>query len=493
MFNTIKSRFIIISISFIIIAVGLPMLFLVNQFRANFHQRSQIMLEATLDIFENGMQNVMMLGKDKNIQQIVERIASNQNVDHMRIFEEDGTIRYSSENGEIGQNIMYIAPHHVNDDFAKTRGREIRILEDFHAYSAFEAIVNHPECQTCHQEKEVIAYMDVDTHLTRAERTFYTGTLHMIFLGIAVILILTLGLLYLFNKFINKPIKNFIGALYRVEGGDLSTRLKVQRRDEFGILNSHFNNMVNEIESSREKIVELHNEQLRHADKLVTLGELTAQMAHDINNYTGIILSRSDYLLLEAERNQDLKKYNTDIEVIQNEIQKISKITRNVLRHSKKKEIKFTNVDLKNSIDNSLLIIEPIIKKKNIAVNKSFESDNTIIFGDPTEVEQLLTNLFINAADAIEENGHILIAVREFSGKIVIEIEDDGVGMDQSTKRNMFSPFFTTKELDKGTGLGLYIVKNICDQHGAELECISDINEGTKFIIKFPLNGAHND
>ncbi len=489
MFKTIKSKFILISISFIIVAVGIPLFVLVYQFRANFHQRSQVMLEATLDMFDNGMDNVMLLGKDKDIQKIVMRIAGNRNVDHIRIFDETGRIHYSSDENERGRNIMVVAPAHIEDDFAIKREREIRILDDFHAYSAFEPIINKPECSTCHSENQVIAYMDVDTHLTRAEQTFYTGTIHLIFLGAAVILVLTLGLVYLFNHFINIPIKIFINALYKVEGGDLSTRLAVKRRDEFGILNSKFNNMVGEIASSRAKIVELHNEQLRHADKLVTIGELTAQMAHDINNYTGIILSRSDYLLLESERNGELSKFSRDIEVIQNEIQKISKITRNVLRHSKKKEVTFTGLDIAQIIDNSFLVIEPVIKKKNIQIEKIVNGENGLIFGDATEIEQIFTNLFLNAADAIDEEGSIKVTITLEAENVVVCVEDNGIGMDAETKKNIFSPFFTTKDSDKGTGLGLYIVKTICEQHKGEVTCESTPGKGTKFIIKFPTHG----
>ncbi|MBU1096136.1 MAG: HAMP domain-containing histidine kinase [Bacteroidetes bacterium] len=485
--KTIKSKFIFISITFIIFAVGLPMHFLVKQFRENFHQRSQLMLEATLDMLDNGMDNVMMLGKQKNVQIIVERIAENNNVNHIRIYNKDGKIKYSSEISEIGKNIFKVAPKHVPLDFAARTKRSVRILEDFHAYAAFEPIINKPECQSCHKQEGPLAFLDVDTHLTKAEISFYTGTLHLIFLGVAVIIVLTLGLLFLFNVYVNKPIQTFIGALDSAKEGNLTTRLKVERDDEFGKLNLHFNNMVSEIESSREKINELHNEQLRHVDKLATVGELTAQMAHEINNYTGIILTRSDYLLLESENNGELLKFSEEIKVIQKEIEKISNITKNVLRHSKKRKMNFINVNLKEVIDQSIKIFEPVFRKNGIEIIKEYIDDEIYVYGDASLLEQVFANLFGNAIDAIKTEGTIKISITAENEIIIVSVSDNGQGIDDATRPDIFSPFYTTKEQDKGTGLGLYIVKNICDQHNISIECESQLQKGTTFIVK--LNG----
>ena len=98
----------------------------------------------------------------------------------------------------------------------------------------------------------------------------------------------------------------------------------------------------------------------------------------------------------------------------------------------------------------------------------------------------MFTNILNNAIDAIGENGNITISLKPYEeNHYLLEIHNDGPGMDEHTKKQIFSPFFTTKSADKGTGLGLYIVKNICQNHDAEISCESEMNSGTTFSIKF--------
>jgi signal transduction histidine kinase len=119
-------------------------------------------------------------------------------------------------------------------------------------------------------------------------------------------------------------------------------------------------------------------------------------------------------------------------------------------------------------------------------VNLDLQCHKCNIFGDSSQCEQVVTNLLNNAVDAIGQNGNINITLKP-DGKehCLLQIHDDGPGMDEHTKRQIFSPFFTTKTADKGTGLGLYIVKNICHNHDAEISCESEINSGTTFSIQF--------
>lgn len=486
MFKSIKSKFIILSILFITLSVGIPLHFLVKQFRMNFEQRSELLLSTTLDMLYYGLDNAMMLGPEKDVQSIVEQINSMSQISHIRIFKENGDILYSNDEKEVGENLHVLYPNHIIEQFNTSNRREIKIDETRKAYAAFEPILNKPRCQGCHTEEKIIAYLDVDSHLTQAEINFYTGTFHLIFLGIAVIGLLIVGFIFLFNHFINNHIQTFIKALTNVEEGNLEARLPANRKDEFGVLNRHFNSMVSEIQSSREQIEELHFEQLRHVKKLVTVGELTAQMAHEINNYTAIIFSRTDYLLLESLKLEGLNKFKPDLDVIQNQISKVSKITSNILRHSKKLSSEFKEIDLVPTVNQSLQILEPFLPKKKIILSRNLKVDKAIINGDAQQIEELVINLVNNAVDAIEFDGVIKITLSEENSSYKLEIKDSGSGISPETIKNIFSPFFTTKEVGKGTGLGLYIVNNICKNHKAEISVYSKINDGTSFKITFP-------
>jgi signal transduction histidine kinase len=247
--------------------------------------------------------------------------------------------------------------------------------------------------------------------------------------------------------------------------------------------------MVNKLRESKTRIEELHAEQLQRADRLVTLGELTAEMAHDINNHTAIIMSRADYLNLETTTDKKISDYSEDLNTILYQSNQVSKITGTILRHSKKYPKLNQKIDLVSTVVDCLNILNPLIVKNKIIVTKKIPGNSVIILGDQLDIEQAIMNLLTNAFDAIENDGRIEIVVDKNSdGKIVLSINDNGSGIEPSVLDQIFQPFFTTKSIERGTGLGLYIVKKICDNHSAEITCKSELGIGTTFTIQFKGN-----
>ena len=492
MLKTIKSKFIVLSLVVIILSIGIPIVFLLNQVERNFHERSVLMIEAAIDLMIDGLNNSMMTGDEKNVQKIVEQISNKHSIDHIRIFNEEGKIKYGTITQEIGENITDIEPGHIEKEISNISDRQVYLDKKTDVYKAIQPILVEERCQSCHTGNKIIAYLDVDTDFTKAEIKYYTGSLHLLIFGVVLIILLALGYYLIFNNLINKPLNECRLALDDIEDGNLDIKLSVKGDDEFSVLHNHFNNMLDELKYSREKIDELHYEQLQRADKMVTLGELTATMAHDINNHSAIIMSRADFLLLEAENNFTKKDDVEDLKVINNQIEKISKITGNILKHSKKLSKDFTTVNLVEIVKNSIDMLEPLIKKRNVFIEREFSINEAKIIGDANQLEQVILNLVGNALDALESGGKLKIKIAENSeNKIQLFVKDNGMGIDEESINKIFSPFYTKKEADKGTGLGLYIVQNICKNHNAEVKCESTKDIGTTFTITF--NGGVNN
>jgi two-component system NtrC family sensor kinase len=307
----------------------------------------------------------------------------------------------------------------------------------------------------------------------------------MIFLAIAMLVILFFGFYYIFNHFIRKPLLRFRKALDQVDEGNLNISLPAEKDNEIGVLEGHFNQMVKNLKDSNDQIEAFHFEQLQRADKMVTLGELAAEMAHEINNPAGIVMSRADYLQMMMRKNPADPAYMEDLEVILKQVEKISNITGNILKYSKKLPKNFQSLDLIPVIEDSLSLLGPRLNKKKIKVRTIYQVDKAAISGDPVQMEQVLTNLINNAIDAMDPDDLLSISVSRDDRGLVLVVEDTGAGMDEETEQNIFSPFFTTKTGDKGTGLGLYIVKNILKNHGAAITCRSEAGTGTSFEIIF--------
>jgi signal transduction histidine kinase len=483
MFKSIKSKLIFFSIIFIIVSTGIPIYILIQQFRENFNQRSVVMLDTTLEMLRYGLKN-SMLDQDKNVQTVIDKISSSESVDHIRIFDEEGLVLYSSNKNELNKNLSVIAPNHINTN--EINKKKIRLISELGLYSVTEPILNEAECQSCHQSGQTIAYLDIDTDLTKAETIFYTGSFHMFFLAIAGMIVLGISIYLMFNYLINRPLKRMILAFDKVETGNYDIKLSETKQDEIGTVYKHFNSMVAKLKSSKEKIEELHFERLQRVNRLKTLGELTSQMAHEINNHTAIIMSRADYLELESNNKSNLKEYSEDLQVILDQTNKLATITGNILRHSKKSKNIFEPVNLSSVIERSLQLLNPSLKKKNIHLDLSVNVQDAIIYADALQLEQVLINLINNSIDAIETNGEIKIDISENkSSELVLTITDDGCGIEKENIDQIFSPFYSSKTQDKGTGLGLYIVKNICDNHNIQIDCESEIGKGTKFTLKF--------
>ena len=489
MFSTIKSKFIVFTVLFIILSAGIPTYFLLTQFKKNFQQRSEVMLRTTLRVVNEAIiQEMNLKEKPKDVQRIIDHIAENESIKHIRVLDDNGRIKYSTIAGESGKNIAKFDPHHLpamkelNTDFNRIDKRSV--------FSTTIPLFNEKKCQSCHTQQDVIAFLDVDVKLTSAERAFYTGSLHIVILSLLVVIVLVVGFYFLFNHFINKPLRGFMLALDSIDSGNLDTQLPAKKQDEFGIIEGHFNRMVQNLKESRAKIDEMHFDQLQRADKLVTLGELAAEMAHEINNPAGIIMSRIEYLLLESEDNNNLANYNEDYEVILQQVNKVSNITGSILKYSKKLPKNIQTINLGELVANSIHILDSRIQKHNIQVRQDYSCnkscDRARVLGDPQQIEQIIINILNNAIDSISNSGIIEIGIKcTKEGFIQLSIIDNGTGMSENVRSQIFSPFFTTKSAERGTGLGLYIVKKICDNHQAEIMCFSEEKKGTSFLITF--------
>lgn len=241
--------------------------------------------------------------------------------------------------------------------------------------------------------------------------------------------------------------------------------------------------------------------QLVAADKNITVSEVAAGIAHEINNNITPIIGRAQLLkcVIELIPDKELAKklaFNTDI--IYSQSCKIARITQNLSHLSQPIKIEFKNIDLEKIIRQSVDIMsETAGKIKHFKLDEpdsqftlkfDYQAELPLIKGDSQQLEQVFINLIINAAHAIEEKGKGSLTVGTKSGEdntVIGFVEDTGTGMSSETQEKMWKPFYTTKKKGKGTGLGMAIVKNVVRAHGAEVIVKSKLGEGTRFEIVF--------
>jgi len=227
-------------------------------------------------------------------------------------------------------------------------------------------------------------------------------------------------------------------------------------------------------------------ERLRQADRLATIGQLAAGIAHELNEPLSNILG---YAQLVAAELQTGSSMSNDLEKIVSSSLHAREIVRKLLLFARQMPMQRSQVNINEVISESLQIVGSRIRKHSISLKLDLADDLPEITADTSQLKQVIINLLVNAEQAMPGGGLLEIITRTRSNEqIKIKIKDNGVGMNRSTQKKIFLPFFTTKELGEGTGLGLSVVHGIVKAHGGTIKVRSIIDEGTTVILNFPIN-----
>jgi len=241
--------------------------------------------------------------------------------------------------------------------------------------------------------------------------------------------------------------------------------------------------LIIERKEAAEKM-KLLQEQIRHADRLATIGELTSGIAHEINEPLQNILGFAQLTI----KNNDLPlEVKQDLEKIIKASLNAREIIKKLMYFSHQMPQLFEKVNLNQIIKEAMYFLESRCSKENITVLYFLAEQLSLIIADAIQLNQVIVNLVVNAIQAMPEGGKLTLSTSSNSEFVILTVEDTGVGISEDIIQHIFQPFFTTKEIDKGTGLGLSVVHGIVTAHKGEIKVESENRKGTKFEIKFPV------
>ncbi|HLO66038.1 MAG TPA: ATP-binding protein [Holophaga sp.] len=283
-----------------------------------------------------------------------------------------------------------------------------------------------------------------------------------------------------------RPIRALSRVAREAGSGGFSVRSGLEdREDEVGQVGRAFDRMVASLEA-REAERDRLTEQLHQAQKMESLGRLAGGIAHDFNNLLTPIMIYSQLL---SESHDTESKVGTKARQILAASTKAKTLIAKLMGLSRKQVLHLETVDLNRTIESFIDIIRRTIRE-NIDIVVEIPGRPLLVRADPTQIDQVLMNLVINAGDAIQGRGRIAIRAwaEPAEGCARIAVEDTGCGMDAETRRRIFEPFFTTKPKGEGTGLGLATVLGIIQQHGGEIDVASVPGEGSRFTLSLPLH-----
>ena len=350
-------------------------------------------------------------------------------------------------------------------------------------YRVFITMRNSPSCYSCHNPAQTnvgMIVMDLSNKDTQGIISFTRkfGFFYTIFILIGIFSLVA----FLHVKYIRNSLNQFRSAITLINRGNLAIRLKIPEVKELGSLGKDFNEMVNTFENTQKELQIYHEKELQTSQKLATIGEMSARIAHEIRNpITGI--ARAMDIIIDEMKDSENKPI---LEEIQRQANRVNDAITNLLKFSRSKEILLEPGNINEVITSLAFFLKNQAGNKVINFEMTLSQDIPKIPFDHELMENVLMNLSCNAIQAIHENGTINYSTIYDPCRriVVISVKDSGSGIPPEAVKDIFKPFYTTRT--KGTGLGLAISKDIIDKHHGLLWFENNRDMGCTFFISLP-------
>jgi len=484
-FKSLTSKVIVISIG--LLAFGISLFALLNLKR----ERAQLVTSARegsdllLQTIERSIYNSMRIGNTEETQTILEMVAQSQKLLAVRIFHPHGVVLKSSRPAEIGKPVnledyqLYLNNRYEGITYADQHGEVLRMIKP---------IYNTDQCHTCHGHKtKVIGVLNVNYSLAETKRRMFEVTKLFAISTIATIAFLSIAITFVMFRLVRSPLNRIIESMARVEEGDLSVRMIHGKKDEVGRLVSSFNSMIERLQVTKKELDVFHFNQMERADRLASIGEMAAGIAHEIKNpLTGIASAIT--IINDDYPSSDPRKEILG-EVLE-QVKRLDKAVNDLLFFGKPTQPEPTCTDLNATLSKTLLFASQHRGSKGGSIEKSLDlqADLPPVYVDPKQMQQVFLNLILNAIQAMQNGGVLTIRTslleRDNKKWVRASIADTGPGIPEQILGKIFTPFFTTKA--QGTGLGLAICHKLVEQQGGSISVESENGNGTTFHIDLP-------
>jgi two-component system NtrC family sensor kinase len=407
----------------------------------------------------------------------------------VRVFNKEGRIMFSSAAEEIGTSLdpkgeACYACHAEGKPLDRldiqARARTFRAPDGTRVLGVINPIPNEPSCSTaaCHAHRgkqSLLGVLDVNISLAEVDREIAHSRRVIAASAILAILAGSLILWWLNRRLVVRPVAALVEGTRRVMDGDLGWTIPVSGNHELGRLAQSFNDMTHTLAETQR--------QLAQSDKLASVGRLAAGVAHEINNpLTGVLSYAS---LLRKRMGEDAEACE-DLDVIVRETVRCRGIIRGLLDFARPTAPARKPMDLNEVVRRSVSVVMTQLTLNHVDLSLDLATDLPTVQADGNQIQQVVVNLILNAADAIGEGGgRIKATTRAGASTIEFLLEDSGRGIAPEDLPRIFEPFFTTKG-NHGTGLGLAVSWGIVEAHGGTLEVQSEPGHGTCFTLRLP-------
>jgi two-component system NtrC family sensor kinase len=470
-----------------------------------------------------------MLRNDRDaMYQIIRTLGAEPGIVRIRILNPEGRISYSSEQSEINHNVNKTAEacyacHAQAQPLARlNRPDRFRIYgtNGARVLGVIDPIENQPSCSNaaCHAHpasQQVLGVLDINMSLRTTDAAVRETTRQTVgYTVVAVLGICIVSGLFVW-RVVHGPIKALTEGTERLTQGELGLQLPVNSNDEVGELAESFNLMSLRLRDANEEItawartleqrVEQKTEELKkahdyllQAEKMASIGKLSAVVAHEVNNPLSGILTYAKLIKKWIDsgdlvrRPDRLVEARQCLDLVESESRRCGDLVRNLLTFSRVAPMNLGNADLNVIVERCVKLVQHQLEMNGIQLQLELDPHLPRAHCDAAQIEQVLLALVINAIDAMPRGGNLWLCSRfeAQAQQVELEVRDDGTGIAPDLLPKLFEPFLTTKESGKGVGLGLAISKGIVERHKGTIRVESELGRGTTFHIFLPLDAS---
>lgn len=465
----------------------------------------------------------MLINDLPRVYEMMREVGTQESIRQIRMISKSGRIIFSTNDNEVGsildkdsENLSMFNPAQDKKSSLAPR-KKSRIFSDSKGIQLMglsKAIYNEESCYTskCHFHPEnlrVLGVLEVTVSLEKMQKQLGAYRTRVISMTLILLILVWIGLTLCMQRMVNIPVQQLLRHAREVGGGNLEAEVIIASHDEMGTLASVMNEMTLGLKKSHDQLgewgrtlekkvaertqeLERMQAQLVRSEKLASLGELVAGIAHEINNPLTGILVFSSLIKNDSRLDAALK---SDLETIIQETERCALIVKGLLDFARETAPQKSWISLNDVLEASLALVRNQALFQNITIFRDYSDDMPAILADPNQLEQVFINMLLNAGHAMITGGTLRVTTAKVDGTngVVAKVADTGCGIPEENLARIFDPFFTTKDTS-GTGLGLSVSYGIINSHGGTIEVESSVGIGTTFTIRLPINpdAAHD-
>ena len=331
------------------------------------------------------------------------------------------------------------------------------------------------------KQDNIIDKIDVASR-TLADKSRELSNLRLLATG--GLLVMALGIAVVIGWRFTQPIQEMASAARRVAAGNLDFRVDVNRRDEVGQLATTFNEMIDGLRSKRDL-----EERLNQAERSAAIGRLTQSVAHEIRNPLNVINLSIDHVGSKYAPDDEPRRtqLNRILSTIKDEVERLKRLVNDLLNYGRPARLAVENVDVSQLFEETMALVRPHADELGVQVMVEESEPGVEVRGDRERLKSCLSNIAINALQAMPSGGKLSARIAKADGFVEITVADTGVGISEEALSKIFEPYFSTKQT--GFGLGLAVTKTIVEEHQGSIAVESTPGVGTTFTVKLPAAG----